>query len=95
MFDSAEDFLQTFDGSQRGCLILDIRLRGMSGLELHAHLRNRGYSIPTIFISGHIEAESCDSTDDDVVAYLEKPYDGQDLCGLVRTALATKPETSR
>lgn len=88
VFDSAEAFLERFDGSDRGCLVLDMRLGGMSGPELHRLLRTRGINIPTILISGHVDSESTiDFQDAGVVTRLEKPYRGDELLSVVKAAL--------
>ena len=50
---SAQEFLASFEPSQPGCLILDIRMPGMSGLELQQELNLRGAIVPVIFITGH------------------------------------------
>ena len=52
-FASAEDFLAAYQPSQPGCLVLDIRMPGMSGLELQQHLNLRGAVIPVIFMTAH------------------------------------------
>ena len=52
-FSSADSFFAEHDGSQRGCLILDIRMPGMTGIELQQKLTQVGSSLPIIFITGH------------------------------------------
>ena len=52
-FDCAESFIDEHDGSQRGCLVLDIRMPGMTGLELQQKMAQIGSSLPIIFITGH------------------------------------------
>ena len=52
-FDCAERFIDEHNGSQRGCLVLDIRMPGMTGLELQQKLAQLGSSLPIIFITGH------------------------------------------
>ena len=52
IFTSAEDFLKQYQGED-GCLVLDIRLKGMSGMLLQEHLKNQKFSIPIIFLTGH------------------------------------------
>ena len=52
-FPSADSFIAEHDGSQRGCLILDIRMPGMTGIELQQKLTQVGSSLPIIFITGH------------------------------------------
>ena len=50
---AAESFLATYDPERAGCLVLDIRMPGMSGLELQDELKRRGHTIPIIFVTGH------------------------------------------
>jgi FixJ family two-component response regulator len=57
-FSSAIAFLDTFDVEQRGCLLLDIRMPHMTGLELQQELNQRRWSVPTIFITGHATVPS-------------------------------------
>lgn len=53
VFPSANRFLSVFDGSQKGCLVVDIRMPGLSGLELQAELKKQSSILPIIFITGH------------------------------------------
>ena len=57
-FSSAIAFLDAYGGCQRGCLLLDVRMPHMTGLELQQELNRRGWSIPTIFITGHATVSS-------------------------------------
>jgi FixJ family two-component response regulator len=86
-FSSAEEFLGS-PGSlaSLSCLILDVRLPGLSGPELHAELMRRGWSIPTIFITAH--PESLSATKSGVVAMLYKPFQPAVLLEEVRRAIA-------
>ena len=52
-FDSADSFFEAQDGSERGCLVLDIRMPGMTGIDLQKKLSQTGSSLPIIFITGH------------------------------------------
>ena len=92
-FASAEDFLQaaTLDGA--GCLILDVRLPGMSGLELQQHLAADGIHVPIVFITaqedsdGRMRAQALRSG---ALAFLRKPFNDEDLLNAVRSALETR-----
>lgn len=53
VFASAEQFLTSSGPSDANCLVLDVRMPGMSGTELHRHLLSKGYKIPVIFITAH------------------------------------------
>ena len=79
-FAAAEEFL-AFDGiAETQCLILDISMPGMSGLELHRNLIGRGYKIPVIFITALAGAILPPALEQEgVVACLTKPFSEQDL----------------
>lgn len=88
MFESAEAFLDSYDGSRAGCLILDVRLSGMNGFELHQTLQQRQLEIPTILVSGHADSDArLRALREGAIACLEKPYAGRELCALVRSVL--------
>jgi RNA polymerase sigma factor (sigma-70 family) len=75
-FESAEDFLNNYCPEYPGCLILDVRMPGMNGLELQQELAKRQISIPIIFISGHAEIpDSAKAFRAGAVDFLEKPFD--------------------
>ncbi len=98
-FESARDFLQRYDGHVPGCLLLDVRMPLMSGLELQQELNNKtghAISLPVIFLSGHgdlamavqtMKAGACD--------FLEKPCKDQVLLDAVSRAVARSVEESR
>ncbi|MHB1245529.1 MAG: response regulator transcription factor [Sulfuriferula sp.] len=85
---SAEDFLATPQSGEPGCLVLDIRMPGMSGLELQQVLRAQGRILPIIFITGHgdislaVQAMKLDAFD-----FLEKPFKDQALLDAVTQAV--------
>jgi two-component system, LuxR family, response regulator FixJ len=87
-FGSAPEFLAVYDPIQPGCLVLDVRMPGMSGLELQQELNLRGAVIPVIFITGHgdipmaVEAMQHGAHD-----FLQKPFRDEDLIERVRRAL--------
>lgn len=87
-FASAEDFLESGRQRQAGCLIADIRMPGMSGLELQAKLNAEHYRIPTIFITAHgDEKMRMHALRAGAVEFLAKPWDDEVLLEKVRTAL--------
>jgi FixJ family two-component response regulator len=89
-FSSAKDFLHRGEPAQSGCLILDVRLPGMSGIELHEELMRRGVTLPTIFLTGHGSPEvSGESRQPGVVAVLEKPCPPDELIEAVGNAIGT------
>jgi FixJ family two-component response regulator len=88
-FDSAERFLGNLPviQSQRACLILDVRMPGMTGTELHEELIERGIRLPLIFITGHGSVPmAVDSMKKGAVDFLEKPFNDTQLCALVAAA---------
>ena len=92
-FTNAISFLASYDPSQRGCLILDVRMPHMSGLDLQQELKRRGWYPPIIFITGHgdvpmaVEAMCAGAT-----AFLQKPFNFDELIRRVNGALALDAE---
>jgi FixJ family two-component response regulator len=79
-FCSAEEFLETCRPDQFTGLVLDVHLRGMSGLELHNRLRATGHCIPTLFISAAHDAERVvDASAATETVFLAKPFDAERL----------------
>jgi FixJ family two-component response regulator len=88
-FGSAEQFLNSEARHKAACLIADIRMPGMSGLELQAKLKAEGYRIPIIFITAHGDAEMRTlAMRDGAVEFLTKPFDDAVLLEIVHAALA-------
>jgi len=89
-FESAQEFLARYNAQQPGCLVLDVRMPGMSGMELQQELNRRGAILPVIFISGHgdipmaVEAMHSGAFD-----FLQKPFKDQDLLDRVARALSS------
>jgi FixJ family two-component response regulator len=87
-FASAEDFLRSGQQQDAGCLIADIRMPGMSGLDLQAKLNADHCPIPTIFITAHgDEKMRLQAMRSGAVKFLAKPFDDAILLESVRTAL--------
>ena len=87
-FRSAEEFLQWDERTQTGCLVLDIRMPGMSGLELQAKLVAEGSRIPIIFITAHVDAKmKMQAMKAGAVVFLSKPFDYELLLEKIRAAL--------
>ena len=87
-FDSAEAFLNSGQQHETGCLISDIRMPGMSGLELQSKLNSDHCPIPTIFITAHgDEKMRMQAMRGGAVTFLTKPFDGEALLDFVRLAL--------
>ena len=89
-FASAEDFLKSGQQHETACLIADIRMPGMSGLELQAQLNAEHCRIPTIFITAHGDAKMrLQALRAGAVEFLSKPFDDEVLLESVRAALET------
>ena len=87
-FASAEDFLESGEQHEIGCLIADIRMPGMSGLDLQARLNAENCAIPTIFITAHgDEKMRLRAMRAGAVEFLSKPFDDGVLLENVRAAL--------
>jgi len=87
-FESAEEFLGSGDQRETACLIADIRMPGMSGLELQARLNAEQCRIPTIFITAHGDEEMrLHALRAGAVEFLPKPFDDEVLVESVRAAL--------
>ncbi|MFZ5538797.1 MAG: response regulator transcription factor [Pseudomonadota bacterium] len=94
-YDSAEAYLAGFDPMAIACLILDVRMPGMSGLELQDELLARKLSLPIIFITGHGDVPMAVSTmKKGAVDFIEKPFDQSALKALVERMLAQAREAA-
>jgi RNA polymerase sigma factor (sigma-70 family) len=79
-FESAEAFLETYRDEWVGCVVADLRLPGMSGLELQADLRARGKKLPFVIITGHGDVKSARAAfQSEAVDFIEKPFDEAEL----------------
>lgn len=87
-FASAEEFLKSSRLEEFRCVIADIRMPGMSGLDLQSHLNAEDYQIPIIFITAHgDETMRIRAMRDGAVAFLAKPFDNSVLLDRVRACL--------
>jgi FixJ family two-component response regulator len=87
LFASAEDFLRSGRQHETGCLITDIRMPGMSGLDLQAKLNADRCLIPTIFITAHGDEDMrLQAMRGGAVKFMVKPFDGETLLESVRAA---------
>ncbi len=88
-FASATEFLSAFDPGMGGCLVVDIRMPGMSGLDLQQALNDRGCRIPLLFITGHGDvAMAVRAMRAGALDFIEKPFRDQDLLDRINQALA-------
>jgi len=93
-FSSGNEFLNAYDADWQGCILLDIRMPGISGMEVQRQLSERSCSLPIIFITGHgdipmaVEAMHLGAYD-----FIQKPFHDQDLLDRIQQALATYRES--
>lgn len=93
-FDSAESFLTRFDPREVACLIADIRMGGMSGMELQDRLIERQSPLPIVFITGHGDVPmAVESMKKGALDFIQKPFDEVQLVNLVERMLDTARET--
>jgi len=92
VFASAEDFLNSPRVLETNCLILDVRLPGMDGIDLHRHLLAKKWKVPVIFITAHASEEHirAQALKNGAVGYLIKPFSEESLLDAIDTALDSK-----
>jgi two-component system response regulator FixJ len=96
LFASAQEFLDAYDPNAPGCLVLDLRLPGMSGLELHRELVGRGIETPTIFLTAYADIPTAvNALQQGAVDFVEKPFRGQPLLDSINRAIALDAELRR
>lgn len=89
VFDSASSFLAAVDLDTPGCLLLDVAMPGMTGLDLHRHMIEQGCHLPVVFLSGHGDIPmAVQVIQAGAIDFLEKPVNGQVLLKRVKDALA-------
>ncbi len=94
VFASPGDFLARFDPDTHGCLVLDIRMPGMSGLELQQHLNRTGSMLPVIFITGHGDVPmAVQAMKEGAFEFIQKPFRDQDLLDRINHALQQDAES--
>ncbi len=88
-FASAEDFLAHYSEGRAGCLITDLRMPGISGLELQEQLAKRRISLPIVILTAYVRTPvTVQAVKAGAVSVLDKPYSDDDLWDAIRTALA-------
>ena len=94
VYDSAVEFLKSYDPRQPGCLLLDVRMPGMSGLDLQQELNRRGATIPVVFITGHGDVPmAVAAMQHGAFDFLQKPFRDQDLLDRVQRAMVRDSES--
>lgn len=89
LYSSAFKFLENYDKSKRGCLVLDIRMPRMSGLDLQKRLKMQQASLPIIFISGHGDIPmAVEAMRQGAIDFIRKPFREQDLLDRINEALS-------
>ena len=93
LFADAESLLAAFDGSWSGCVVADLRLPGMSGVELQARLRERGSAIPFVIITAHGDIPAARAAfRAQAVDFIEKPFEDSQLRVAIDTAFALEQQ---
>jgi FixJ family two-component response regulator len=91
-FESAEEFLNSTERDQVAFLILDVRLPGMSGLDLQRHLAETGYNVPVAFVTSHDDRDGrvrAQALRAGAVALLPKPFSDEQLLTVVKSAVGS------
>jgi two-component system response regulator FixJ len=96
VYDGAAAFLDALPGLQPGCVVTDVRMPGMDGIELQRQLRAKGVTMPVIVVTGHadvklaVEAMKAGASD-----FIEKPFDDETLLAAIRAAIQRHAEAHR
>lgn len=89
---SSEAFLQCLPELKPGCILLDIRMPGMNGLELQKHLRAHGHRLPVVVLTGHGDVETAVSAmKEGACDFLQKPFSHAELVAAVKAACSEMP----
>jgi len=92
-YSSAQDFLESYDKNSPGCLLLDIRMPGMNGLDLQEYLTQKELAIPIIFITGHGDISmAAQAFKGGAIDFLEKPFENEGLLKSIGQALSKDTE---
>ena len=90
IFHSGDDFLAAYSGDMAGCLVLDIRMPGLGGLELQEKLIESGSTLPIIFITGHGDVPmAVEAMQKGAVDFIQKPFRDQELLDRISEAMKT------
>lgn len=92
-YSRADAFLEDFSTDMAGCLVLDIRMPGMNGMELQRQLNNRNSILPIIFVTGHGDVPmAVEAMQRGAVDFVQKPYREEELLGKIQQAIAADTE---
>lgn len=95
-YGSAQEFLDAYDPGKPGCLILDVRMPGMSGLALHAYLQEKDVCLPVIFLTGFGDISmAVDAVKGGAFDFVEKPFRNQPLLDTIQNAIAKDADSRR
>jgi two-component system, LuxR family, response regulator FixJ len=90
---SAEEFLEEYQEGRRGCIVTDLRLKGLSGLELQETIAQRRWPLPMVMVTGYPRtATTVRAVKNGAIAVLEKPYHEDELWEAIRVAMAEEPK---
>ena len=93
---NAEDFLDAYDPTLPGCLVVDVRMPGMNGLELQAELKERRTYVPTIVMTGHADVPmAVQAVKSGAMNFIEKPFGDKALLNDIRKAIALDAKIRR
>lgn len=93
---SADEFLRAYRPHPRACLLLDVRMPGMTGLELQDRLLQKGIDVPTVFITAHGDVPmAVEAIRKGALDFLEKPFDEEQLLAAIRRAAQGREPTPR
>lgn len=92
-FETADQFLRAYRAGEPGCLVLDLRLPGMSGLELQQYLTQQGIEIPVVFVTGHGDVPAAvKALKGGAVDFIEKPFSYKAVIAIIRKAFERDAE---
>jgi RNA polymerase sigma factor (sigma-70 family) len=95
-YESAEGFLSEVQPDWRGCVLIDLQLEGIDGLQLQAELAERNITMPLIFVTGHGDVSTTrDALKAGAMDFIEKPVDNERLVELVEAAMARDAEAAQ
>ena len=96
LHESASAFLETCTGGAAGCIVTDVRMPGIDGIELIRRLKERGIALPIIVITGHADVPmAVEAMKEGAVDFLEKPFGDEVFLATVRAALARQERSSQ